>query len=100
MVIFQKLSWMKQMGIRILCDETAHPLEKKDKISQACSLSALDQQLQKSKSALSATATHPLSGVGKIPARVMCILEMPSATEYMTDFLEYNSFHHKNYFFH
>ena len=41
----------------------------------------LDKALSSSKSGLSATATHPLGGVGIIPAKVMCVLEAPSATE-------------------
>ena len=41
----------------------------------------LDKALISSKSALSATATHPLGGIGPVPAKVMCVLEMPSSME-------------------
>ena len=83
MTIFQKLSWMVQMGIRDLCGETAHSVGKKEEsqLPTTCSLSVLDKALAKSKSALSATATHPLGGIGVVPAKVMCVLEAPSAIE-------------------
>ena len=81
MNIFQKLSWMEQMGIRYFCGEKVHSLEKKSVKHCSVSLVELDKQLQKSKSALSATATHALGGMGVMPAKVMCILESPSATE-------------------
>ena len=81
MNIFQKLSWMKQMGIRNLCDEGVHPLERQDITSPKCTLAELDEQMQHSKSALSATATHAIGGIGVMPAKVMCVLESPSATE-------------------
>ena len=81
MNIFQKLSWMRQMGIRYLCGEQAHPLEKKQVKQTSVSLSELDKKIQKSKSALSATATHSFGGIGIIPADVMCVLESPSASE-------------------
>ena len=69
------------MGIRYLCEEQAHPLEKKQTKHSTTSLSELDKKIQKSKSALSATAMHALGGSGTVPAEVMCILESPSATE-------------------
>ena len=79
MTIFQKLSWMRQMGIHNLCDEKPHSLGKKT-ISSTSSTD-LDKALTSSKSALSATATHPLGGIGPVPAEVMCVLEMPSSME-------------------
>ena len=79
MTIFQKLSWMHQMGIRNLCDEKPHGLGKK--VISKVSMADLDKALRSSKSALSATATHPLGGIGAIPAKVMCVLEMPSSAE-------------------
>ena len=81
MTVFQKLSWMHQMGIRCLCGEQAHPLEKKIPLSEKHSLADLDKRLVSSKSSLSATATHPLGGYGVNPATLMCILESPSAEE-------------------
>lgn len=83
MTIFQKLSWMVQMGIRDLCGEEAHPLEKTKRLSSAqkASLASLDNALKTSKSSLSATATHPIGGIGSTPATVMCVLEAPSAHE-------------------
>ena len=82
MHIFQKLSWLQQMGIRVLCGEQAHPLENSKKASiKVRSLQELDKHLSNSKSSLSATATHPLGGFGTVPAKVMCILESPSADE-------------------
>ncbi len=81
MTIFQKLSWMMQMGIRDLCGEAAHPLESAHKSISPASLDKLEKKIQKSKSAISATATHALGGVGVTPAKVLCVLDMPSATE-------------------
>lgn len=82
MNIFQKLSWLNQMGVRVLCGEKAHPLEsKKNSPVKARSLQELDKHLSNSKSSLSATATHPLGGFGVVPCKVMCILESPSADE-------------------
>lgn len=82
MNIFQKLSWMSQMGIRNLCEETPHSLSDihTSKKASIC-LDDLDKSLMTSKSGLSATATHPFGGTGIIPAKVMCILEAPSAAE-------------------
>ena len=82
MNIFQKLSWMRQMGIRILCDEVPHPLSMRGVSSKTpVNLENLDKALSASKSGLSATATHPLGGIGVVPATVMCVLEAPSANE-------------------
>ena len=81
MTIFQKLSWMQQMGIRVLCGEVPHALEYSKKTVKGASLAELDKSLNHSKSALSATATHPIGGIGMVPAKVMCVLEMPSAGE-------------------
>lgn len=82
MNIFQKLSWLEQMGVRVLCGETPHLLESKKKIPpKARSLQELDKHLSNSKSSLSTTATHPLGGFGVVPCEVMCILESPSADE-------------------
>ena len=83
MTLFQKLFWMQQMGIRYLCDEVPHPL------GSAVSnlrpgdrpLLQLEQKIRAAKNALVATATHPLIGAGVVPAKVMCILEMPTAAE-------------------
>ena len=79
MTIFQKLSWMVQMGIHNLCDEKPHSMKKKSVMDGV--LSNSDKALTSSKSALSATATHPLGGVGMVPAEIMCVLEMPSSME-------------------
>ena len=83
MTIFQKLFWLQQMGVRYLCAEEPHGLaEKKSRpVGTPKSLTELDKKLTSSKSALSATATHPVGGAGMVPAQVMCILEMPSAAE-------------------
>lgn len=81
MTILQKLSWMQQMGIHVLCGETPHPLEHPQPVKTEASLLALDKKLVHSKSALSATAMHPIGGTGAIPASIMCVLEMPSASE-------------------
>ncbi len=81
MTIYQKLSWMQQMGIRVLCGEESHPLVQAKPVRSDNTLSVLDKKLAQSKSALSATATHPIGGVGVIPAQIMCVLEMPSASE-------------------
>ena len=83
MTIFQKLFWLQQMGVRNLCAEVPHALVQcgSESFGDKKSLVQLDKKLGTSKSALSATATHPLGGIGAVPAKVMCILEMPSATE-------------------
>ena len=81
MNIFQKLSWMVQMGIHSLCDEEVHPLGKRTISPKVSSVSELDTKIRKSKSSLSVTATHTMGGAGVIPAEVMCILEFPSAME-------------------
>ena len=72
MTIFQKLSWMVQMGIRDLCGEVPHPFG--ISFQKRPSLSELDKRLLQSKSGLSATAMHPLGGIGVVPAQVMCSL--------------------------
>ena len=83
MTIFQKLSWMLQMGIHDLCGEEVHPLSKNTPLKKMknISLTDLDKELVTSKSSLSTTATHPLGGIGAVPSTVMCILESPSAHE-------------------
>ncbi|MGN0919223.1 MAG: uracil-DNA glycosylase [Alphaproteobacteria bacterium] len=81
MTLFQKLSWMQQMGIRVLCGEKPHAWGGSKPVQTKTSIPALEKKVQTSKSALSATATHPIGGVGVIPAKVLCILEMPSANE-------------------
>ncbi len=81
MMIFQKLSWMTQMGIRTLCAEEPHSLMKKKPSTPPSSLTQLDKSLITSKSSLSQTATNALGGIGPIPAKLMCVLESPSATE-------------------
>ena len=81
MTILQKLSWMQQMGIRVLCGEKSHAWYKPEAAPVKRTLPVLDKKLTESKSALSATATHPIAGVGVVPAKVMCVLEMPSASE-------------------
>ena len=82
MNIFQKLSWMEQMGIHYLCGEKPHSLAMLCSPAKTpVSLEKLDKSLATSKSGLSLTATHPLGGTGVVPARVMCVLEAPSATE-------------------
>ena len=75
MTIFQKLSWLVQMGVHHLCDEEAHPL-----VEESFSVSD-NKKLSSIKSSLSATATHALEGVAAVPAKVVCVLEMPSASE-------------------
>ena len=74
---------MVQMGIRDLCDEQPHPFVKRTEIPprKKGSLQDLDNLLKTSKSSLSSTATHPIGGVGVVPATVMCILESPSSME-------------------
>ena len=71
------------MGIRVLCGEKPRALSgaSTHQMSSKGSEEALAKKLISSKSALSATATHPMGGVGAIPAKVMCLLEMPSANE-------------------
>jgi len=81
MSIFQKLSWMRQMGIHVLCAEHPHALTTKKTPTSPKSLAQLDKALQTSKSSLSQTATHALGGIGPVPAKVMCVLESPSAAE-------------------
>ena len=82
MNIFQKLSWMQQMGIRHLCDEKPRPLTTLSSPKKSpVDLKKLDKSLAVSKSGLSLTATHPLGGTGVVPAKVMCVLEAPSAAE-------------------
>ena len=80
MTIFQKLSWLIQMGVYHLCDEQVHSLTQKEQ-KKPLSLEALNKELSSSKSSLSSTATHAIGGVGTIPAHVLCILESPSADE-------------------
>ena len=83
MTIFQKLFWLRQMGIRVLCQEKPRVFGSSchKGIDGGQSLGQLDQKLVASKSSLSATATHPLGGIGPVPAKVMCVLEMPTAAE-------------------
>ena len=83
MTIFQKLFWLKQMGVHHLCAEVPHALgiPGTKPVGKIKSLAELDKKLTSSKSALSATATHPVGGIGVVPAQVMCVLEMPTATE-------------------
>ncbi len=81
MTPFQKLFWLLQMGISTFSDEKPQNHLKKHVQKSLGSLDDLDEEVLKEKNVLSKTAMNTMLGTGIKNARVMCILESPSAQE-------------------
>lgn len=81
MTPFQKLFWLFQMGISTFSDEKPQNYLKKTATKSLGTLADLDALLLNEKNTLSKTAMHTLCGTGVTKARIMCVLESPSATE-------------------
>ena len=81
MTPFQKLFWLLQMGISTFSDEKPQNHLKKHVQKSLGSLDDLDEEVRKEKNVLSKTAMNTMLGTGVKNARVMCILESPSAQE-------------------
>lgn len=80
MTPFQKLFWLFQMGVSSFCGEEVRNKAQKQVIDTD-TLQKLDLKLNQSEMALSKTALHPMSGIGCLSPKVMCVLEAPSSQE-------------------
>lgn len=81
MTPFQKIFWLLQMGISTFSDEKPKNHFQKSVQKSLGTLADLDAQLLTEKNTLSKTAMHVMGGTGISDAKVMCVLESPSAQE-------------------